>query len=103
MTVDYKSTVFLPRSDFPMRAKLAEREPEMLSRWQKMKLFDRLRAAAKGREKFILHDGLLASLAIGENPDLPLLIENRDAGSVRHRPPRWKRFSRADRRPRPFP
>ena len=57
MSVDYKSTVFLPHSDFAMRAKLPTREPETLARWQEMKLFERLRADAKGREKFILHDG----------------------------------------------
>jgi isoleucyl-tRNA synthetase len=57
MSVDYKSTVFLPRSDFPMRAGLAVREPETLKRWDDMKLFERQRAASEGREKFILHDG----------------------------------------------
>ena len=57
MTVDYKETVFLPRSDFPMRAGLPKREPEILARWEEMKLFERLRADAAGREKFILHDG----------------------------------------------
>ncbi len=57
MTVDYKPTVFLPRTDFPMRAGLPKREPEILARWQKMGLYKRLRDNAKGREKFILHDG----------------------------------------------
>ncbi len=57
MSVDYKSTILLPHSDFAMRAKLPTREPETLARWQEMKLFERLRADAKGREKFILHDG----------------------------------------------
>ncbi|MFQ6017513.1 MAG: isoleucine--tRNA ligase [Kiloniellaceae bacterium] len=57
MSVDYRSTVFLPRSDFPMRANLPASEPEILRRWQEMDLFRRLREAAKGREKFILHDG----------------------------------------------
>jgi hypothetical protein len=55
--VDYKSTVFLPRTDFPMRANLPEREPQTLARWRAMGLFQRLRAAARGRPKFILHDG----------------------------------------------
>ncbi len=54
---DYRSTVFLPRSDFPMRAGLPKREPEMLARWAEMDLFKRLREASAGREKFILHDG----------------------------------------------
>ena len=57
MTRDYKSTVFLPRTDFPMRAGLPKREPEILARWQAMGLYRRLRENAKGREKFILHDG----------------------------------------------
>src|SRR5262245_9102780 len=57
MSVDYKSTVFLPKTDFPMRANLPEREPKILARWQEMNLFQRLRKESKGREKFILHDG----------------------------------------------
>jgi isoleucyl-tRNA synthetase len=57
MSVDYKSTVFLPKTDFPMRANLPEREPKILARWQEMNLFQRLRSESKGREKFILHDG----------------------------------------------
>ena len=54
---NYKDTLFLPRTDFPMKAGLAKREPELLAHWQEMKLWERLRADAKGREKFILHDG----------------------------------------------
>ncbi|MFM2128942.1 MAG: isoleucyl-tRNA synthetase ileS, partial [Pseudomonadota bacterium] len=57
MSTDYKSTVFLPKADFPMKAGLPEREPEWLARWQKIGLWRRLRAQSKGREKFILHDG----------------------------------------------
>ncbi len=57
MSVDYKATVFLPRTDFPMRAGLPEREPEILARWAEMNLFAALRKDAAGREKFILHDG----------------------------------------------
>ncbi len=57
MSVDYKDTVFLPKSEFPMRAGLPKREPEILARWQEMRLFDRLRETARGHEKFILHDG----------------------------------------------
>ena len=57
MTTDYRATVFLPRTAFGMRAKLPQREPEILARWQRDDLFARLREAAKGREKFILHDG----------------------------------------------
>jgi isoleucyl-tRNA synthetase len=55
--VDYKKTVFLPQTDFPMRASLPEREPEILRAWEGMGLYRRLRESAKGREKFILHDG----------------------------------------------
>lgn len=57
MTIDYRSTVFLPKTDFPMRAGLAKREPEILARWQEMDLYRRQREMAKGREKFVLHDG----------------------------------------------
>jgi len=57
MSADYKSTVFLPRTEFPMRAGLPAREPEILARWAEMNLFQTLRDAADGREKFILHDG----------------------------------------------
>jgi isoleucyl-tRNA synthetase len=56
-TKDYRSTVFLPRTDFPMRANLPAREPEILERWQRLDLYRRQRAAAAGREKFVLHDG----------------------------------------------
>jgi isoleucyl-tRNA synthetase len=54
---DYSETLFLPKTDFPMRAGLPQREPEILARWTRLDLYRRLRAAAKGRPKFILHDG----------------------------------------------
>ena len=54
---EYRETLFLPKTDFPMKAGLPQREPEHLARWQAMGLYRRLRAAARGREKFILHDG----------------------------------------------
>jgi isoleucyl-tRNA synthetase len=54
---DYSETLFLPQTDFPMRAGLPQKEPELLARWEKAGLYGQLRAAAKGREKFILHDG----------------------------------------------
>jgi isoleucyl-tRNA synthetase len=54
---DYSETLFLPQTDFPMRAGLPQREPEILKRWEKAELYKQLRAAAKGRDKFILHDG----------------------------------------------
>src|SRR5450432_4042905 len=54
---DYSETLFLPQTDFPMRAGLPQKEPELLARWQKLGLYRRLREAARGRAKFILHDG----------------------------------------------
>ena len=57
MTTDYRATVFLPKTEFGMRARLPQREPAILERWQRDGLFARLREAAEGREKFILHDG----------------------------------------------
>jgi len=54
---DYSSTLFLPETNFPMRAGLPQKEPEILARWQKEGLYKKLRAAAKDREKFVLHDG----------------------------------------------
>jgi isoleucyl-tRNA synthetase len=57
VTTDYKASVFLPKTDFPMRAGLPKKEPELLKRWADMKLWDRLRAESKGRPKFVLHDG----------------------------------------------
>ena len=57
MTQDYKSTLYLPVTNFPMRAGLPQREPEILSRWECINLFGQIREASKGKEKFILHDG----------------------------------------------
>src|SRR5881409_1202142 len=54
---DYSDTLFLPKTDFPMRAGLPQKEPEILARWQKLDLYQRLRAAARDRPKFVLHDG----------------------------------------------
>src|SRR3569833_431117 len=54
---DYRATLFLPATDFPMKAGLPEAEPKWLARWAEMDLYGRLRAKAKGRKKFILHDG----------------------------------------------
>jgi len=57
MANDYKSTLNLPQTAFPMRANLARREPEMLARWEADGLYRRVREARSGRDKFILHDG----------------------------------------------
>jgi len=54
---DYRDTVFLPKTAFPMRGSLPTKEPELLARWRQMDLYNRQRAQATGREKFILHDG----------------------------------------------
>ena len=54
---DYKATLNLPHTNFPMKASLAQREPEMLKAWQDSDVYGQIRAARKGREKFILHDG----------------------------------------------
>ncbi|OJW76061.1 MAG: isoleucine--tRNA ligase [Sphingomonadales bacterium 63-6] len=54
---DYRPTVFLPKTDFPMKAGLPQKEPGILARWQADGLYEKLRAARAGEEKFILHDG----------------------------------------------
>ncbi|MBT3047066.1 MAG: isoleucine--tRNA ligase [gamma proteobacterium symbiont of Ctena orbiculata] len=54
---DYKHTLNLPQTDFPMRGNLAQREPEMLKRWQQNDLYKRIREVSAGRPGFILHDG----------------------------------------------
>ncbi|KTR82722.1 isoleucine--tRNA ligase, partial [Novosphingobium barchaimii] len=54
---DYRATVFLPKTDFPMKAGLPQKEPAILARWQEAGLYEKTRAARAAREKFILHDG----------------------------------------------
>src|SRR5580704_18140882 len=54
---DYSKTLFLPQTEFPMRAGLPKREPEILKRWHEIGLYEKLREDAKGRAKFVLHDG----------------------------------------------
>src|SRR5579875_3171168 len=54
---DYRDTVFLPTTGFPMRGDLPKREPQLLARWEAMGLWQKLREQSKGRKKFILHDG----------------------------------------------
>ena len=54
---DYRATVFLPATDFPMKAGLPQLEAKLLARWEEMDLYKVLRETAKGREKFVLHDG----------------------------------------------
>jgi isoleucyl-tRNA synthetase len=54
---DYSQTLFLPQTEFPMRAGLPQREPEILQRWEQLGLYRRLREQAKGKPRFVLHDG----------------------------------------------
>ncbi|MHA6718258.1 isoleucine--tRNA ligase [Sphingomonas sp. RS6] len=54
---DWRDTVFLPKTDFPMKAGLAAKEPAILERWAKIRLYQKLREARAGRERFLLHDG----------------------------------------------
>jgi isoleucyl-tRNA synthetase len=54
---DYSKSLYLPQTDFPMRAGLPVKEPEILARWQEIGLYQRLCEAGRGRPKFILHDG----------------------------------------------
>ena len=55
--MDYKNTLLLPKTDFPMRAELPKREPAFLAKWREEKIYDQILAARKGRPSFILHDG----------------------------------------------
>jgi isoleucyl-tRNA synthetase len=54
---DYRSTVFLPRTDFPMKAGLPQKEPGIAARWESEGLYQLIRASREGRDKFIFHDG----------------------------------------------
>jgi isoleucyl-tRNA synthetase len=56
-TIDYSKTLYLPQTDFPMRAGLPEKEPLLVKRWQDMDLYAKLRESAVGRTKYVLHDG----------------------------------------------
>lgn len=54
---DYKQTLNLPKTAFPMKANLAQREPKTLKHWHDINLYEKIRQARKGNEQFILHDG----------------------------------------------
>ena len=54
---DYKDTLNLPKTDFPMRAGLPKREPDWLARWERIGVYDRLRETGADRSPFVLHDG----------------------------------------------
>jgi len=55
--MDYKSTLNLPKTDFPMKANLPQREPEMLAWWEEMRLYEQIQEAGQGRPRYMLHDG----------------------------------------------
>ncbi len=55
--IDYSKTLYLPQTEFPMRAGLPEKEPQIVARWQEMGLYKKLRKEAEGRPLFVLHDG----------------------------------------------
>jgi isoleucyl-tRNA synthetase len=55
--MDYKETLNLPQTDFPMKANLSQREPEMLKNWEKIGIYEKIRETAKGKKPYILHDG----------------------------------------------
>ncbi len=55
--IDYSKTLYLPQTEFPMRAGLPDKEPLLVKRWQEMKLYNRLRESAAGRPLYVLHDG----------------------------------------------
>src|SRR4051794_41933907 len=57
MSRNYKNTLNLPRTEFPMKANLAAREPEMLKDWEETDLYDQIQKSRAGRELFVLHDG----------------------------------------------
>ncbi len=54
---NYKDTINLPKTDFPMRGNLPQKEPEMLARWHEMNIYQRLREVGQGKPKWVLHDG----------------------------------------------
>ena len=57
MPLDLKSTINLPKTDFPMKANLPQNEPRALARWEQMRLYERIREARRGAKLYVLHDG----------------------------------------------
>src|ERR1700675_326193 len=55
--IDYKNTLNLPRTDFPMKANLPQREPQLLARWEEVKLHEKIGVARREAPLFVLHDG----------------------------------------------
>ena len=54
---EYKNTLNLPKTDFPMKANLAQREPDILKKWEELNLYQRSREQAKAHPRFVFHDG----------------------------------------------
>ena len=61
--MDYNKTINLPQTDFPMRAGLPKREPDMLQRWNEMDLYNEMLKKNEGKPLFSLHDGLRSPTA----------------------------------------
>ncbi|MBW2617225.1 MAG: class I tRNA ligase family protein, partial [Deltaproteobacteria bacterium] len=55
--MDYKQTLNLPKTEFPMKANLVKKEPEILEKWEKMDLYQLIRRSSEGRKRYMLHDG----------------------------------------------
>jgi len=55
--MDYKSTLNLPKTDFPMKASLSRKEPETLRWWEQIRIYEKIREVSRGRPTYILHDG----------------------------------------------
>ena len=55
--MDYKQTLNLPKTSFPMKANLVKKEPEILARWDDLGLYRLIRQSSKGRKRYMLHDG----------------------------------------------
>ena len=55
--MDYKQTLNLPKTEFPMKANLVKKEPEILERWENLDLYKLIRSSSEGRKRYMLHDG----------------------------------------------
>ena len=62
--MDYKKTLNLPKTDFPMKANLVQKEPEILKEWEKQDIYKVIRDSSRGKPLYILHDGLPMPTAI---------------------------------------
>jgi isoleucyl-tRNA synthetase len=55
--MDYKETLNLPKTDFPMKANLVKKEPEIIQKWDEERLYQKIRECSRGRKQYMLHDG----------------------------------------------